>query len=56
MVNSMDKEDIERICLALSHVMTALYDIKDNDDNSFEESMHNINAIITGLENKYDLY
>ena len=52
----MDKEDIERICLVLRYVITALYDIKYNNNNSFEESMHNINAIITGLENKYDLY
>ena len=52
----MDKEDIERICLALRYVMTALYDIKYNNDNSFEESMNNINAVIIGLENKYDLY
>ena len=52
----MDKEDIEKICLALSHVMTALYDIKYNNDRNFEEHMLDINAIITGLENKYCLY
>ena len=51
----MDKEDVERICLALRCVMTALYDIKYNNDNSLEESTNNIHEIITELENKYDL-
>ena len=50
----MDKEDINRICLALRYMMTALYDIKYNNDNSLEESMNNTNAIISKADNSYN--
>ena len=53
----MDKEDAKCICDALDNIAVALmylaYHEKDVTINDFENSMLNLNSIITGLENKY---